>query len=60
MGSYVESNLIKDEQVQYEGKISIWSLLPKILLGSLLLLFYGVGLIFWASAAITYFNVSSG
>jgi uncharacterized membrane protein YdbT with pleckstrin-like domain len=56
MGSYVESNLIKDEKVQYEGKTSIWSLLPKILLGLILLPFYGVGLLFWASAAITYFT----
>ena len=33
MGSYVELNLTEDEKVQYEGKISLWSLLPKILLG---------------------------
>lgn len=56
MGSYVESNLIKNEKVQYEGKTSIWSLLPKIVLGLILLPFYGIGLLFWASAAITYYT----
>lgn len=56
MGSYIESNLIRDEKVQYEGKTSTWSLLPKILLGLILLPFYGIGLLFWASAAITYFT----
>jgi uncharacterized membrane protein YdbT with pleckstrin-like domain len=56
MGLYVESNLIKDEKVQYEGKISVWSLLPKILLGLMLLPLYGIGLILWVSAAITYYT----
>jgi uncharacterized membrane protein YdbT with pleckstrin-like domain len=56
MGSYVDSNLIKGEEVQYEGKTSIWSLLPKILLGLLLLPFLGLGLLLWISAAITYYT----
>ncbi|MBA6254409.1 MULTISPECIES: PH domain-containing protein [unclassified Colwellia] len=56
MGSYVISNLIKDEEVVYEGKTSVWSLLPKILIGLLLLPVYGIGLIFWASAAIAYYT----
>jgi uncharacterized membrane protein YdbT with pleckstrin-like domain len=56
MGSYIESNLIRDEQVQYEGKISIWSLLPKMLLGLILLPFFGIGLILWISAVITYYT----
>lgn len=56
MGTYVESNLIKDEKVQYEGKTSVWSLLPKILLGLILLPFYGIGLLLWISAAITYYT----
>ena len=56
MGSYVKSNLIKGEEIQYEGKTSVWSLLPKILIGLLLLPAYGIGLIFWVSAAITYYT----
>lgn len=54
MASYVETNLIKDETIEYEGKTSIWSLSPRILFGLILLPFYGIGLLFWISAAITY------
>jgi uncharacterized membrane protein YdbT with pleckstrin-like domain len=53
MGSYVEGTLIKDEKVIYTGKISIWSLLPLLILG-LILLPFGIGLIFWIAAAIRY------
>jgi len=56
MISYVESNLIKDETVQYIGKISVWSLLPKILIGFILLPFFGIGVVVWASAAIDYYT----
>ena len=56
MGSYVETNLIKGEGIQYEGKTSIWFLLPKILLGLLLLPLNGIGLLLWISAAITYYT----
>lgn len=53
MGSYVEGTLIKDEKVIYEGKISIWSLLPLIILG-LLFITIGVGVLFWIAAALRY------
>jgi uncharacterized membrane protein YdbT with pleckstrin-like domain len=56
MASYVESNLINGEEIKYLAKVSKWSLLPKILLGIVLLPFWGVGLIFLASAAITYYT----
>lgn len=56
MGSYVESNLIKNEKVRYKGKISVWSLLPGILLGLILLPLLGLGLLLWISAAITYYT----
>lgn len=56
MASYVEQNLIKDEKVQHLGRVSLWSLLPKILLGLLLLPLYGLGLIFLVAAAITYYT----
>lgn len=62
MVTYIESNLIKDEQVKYEGKTSVWSLLPKILLGLILILlhFHGIGilggLLLWIAAAISYYT----
>ena len=56
MASYVESNLINGEEIKYLAKVSKWSLLPKILLGIVLLPFWGIGLIFLASAAITYYT----
>ena len=56
MASYVESNLIAGEEIKYLAKVSKWSLLPKILLGIILLPFWGIGLIFLASAAITYYT----
>lgn len=54
MASYVENTLIKDEKIIYEGKISLWSLLPMILLGLILLPFAFVGLLFWLAALIRY------
>lgn len=56
MASYVESALTKGEQVVYQGKVSIWSLVPLLLLGLIFLAFYGLGLLFWAAAAIRYFT----
>lgn len=54
MASYVESALTKGEQVVYQGKVSIWSLAPLLLLGLIFIAFYGLGLLFWAAAAIRY------
>ena len=56
MALYIEENLIKDEVIKYKGKTSVWSLLPKVLLGLILLQFYGIGLLLWVSAAITYYT----
>lgn len=56
MASYVEGALTKGEQVVYQGRVSIWSLAPTLLLGLLLLALYGLGLLFWAAAAIRYFT----
>ena len=54
MASYIEGALIKDEVIQYEGRISLWSLTHLIVLGILLLPLYGVGLILLAMAFIRY------
>ncbi len=56
MASYVESALTKGEQVVYQGKVSIWSLVPLLLLGLVFLMFWGLGLLFWIAAAIKYFT----
>ena len=55
MGSYVSQNLINDEIVKYEGKVSLWSLLPLGLVG-LILLPFGIGVLFWVLAAIRFFT----
>ena len=56
MASYVEGALTKGEQVIYQGKVSIWSLVPLLLLGLVFLAFWGLGLLFWIAAAIRYFT----
>lgn len=53
MSSYVNSVLVPGETVLYEGRISVWALLPRILLG-LALLVVVVGLFFLLSALIAY------
>lgn len=54
MGSYVESTLIGDEKVIYQGKVSVWSLSPLIVLGLLTIWLWGLGLLFWLAALIRY------
>lgn len=56
MGRYIETALTKDEEVIYEGKVSLWSLLPLFLLGLVTLSFLGIGFLFWIAAAIRYFS----
>ena len=56
MGSYIESALTKGEKVVYQGKTSIWSLMPLVVLGLLFLGLFGIGLLFWIAAAIRYFT----
>ena len=54
MSSYVQNVVGKGEKVEYEGQVSLWSLLPFFLLGLVLLPVYGLGLIFWIYAFLTY------
>ncbi len=54
MSSYVESVIGSGEKVEYEAQVSIWSFLPLFFLGLLLMLFYGLGLVFWAIAILRY------
>jgi uncharacterized membrane protein YdbT with pleckstrin-like domain len=54
MASYVEGALVKDEKVVHIGRVSLWSLSGLILLGLILLPFFGLGLIPWIMAYIRY------
>ncbi|MDF1486640.1 hypothetical protein PY257_15885 [Ramlibacter sp. H39-3-26] len=54
MASYVQNTLIKDEKIIYEGKTSIWSLIPLFVVGLIFLPFLGLGLLFWIAAVIRY------
>ncbi|MFC7515063.1 PH domain-containing protein [Herbaspirillum sp. GCM10030257] len=56
MASYVESILSKNEKITYEGRISLWSLAPNIILGVLLLPAMGAGLIFLVLAWLKYIS----
>ena len=56
MASYVEGALTKGEQVIYQGKVSIWTLSPLIIIGLILFFDWGIGLLFWIAAAIKYFT----
>lgn len=51
---YIVENLLKNEEIQYEGTISVWALLPSIILGVLLLPAWGIGILFILSAFVTY------
>lgn len=60
MASYVENVLSRGEKVVYQGKVSVLSLAPMMLLGLFFVAQMGylivVGLGFWAVAAIRYFT----
>lgn len=60
MSSYIESVLSNNEKVLYSAKVSVWSLLPLLALGLLLLPFYGLGLLFWLAAYIRYKTTELG
>jgi uncharacterized membrane protein YdbT with pleckstrin-like domain len=48
MSSYIQETLISGEEVVYQAKVSIWVLLPKVLLGALFVL---VGIIVLVSGS---------
>lgn len=52
--SYVSGVLSKEERVVYQGRVSIWSLLPLFLVGLVFLGAYGLGVLFWVAAAVRY------
>jgi len=54
--SYVESALTSGENVLHIGKTSLWSMLPLFILGVVTLPLFGLGLLFFISAAIRYYT----
>lgn len=60
--SYVERNLLSGEQVLYRAKLSWWGM-KGLLLGSLLVIFYGLGLLIlgwlWLSRRASEFAVTN-
>jgi uncharacterized membrane protein YdbT with pleckstrin-like domain len=54
MASFIKGALIPGEKILYEGHISLWHLVPLMLLGAALLVVFGIGLIFWLIAFIRY------
>ena len=47
MASYVQTALINNESVFYQGKVSLWSLTPYFVIGLFTLPLFGLGLLFW-------------
>ncbi len=56
MGKYINSQLINNEKVIYEGQTSLLSQWPLLLLGIITVAIGGLGLIFFALIAIRYFT----
>jgi len=54
--SYIQSTLIKDEEVTYQAQISKWSLLPLIILGIFTIPLMGLGFLFLVSAYLRYIS----
>jgi uncharacterized membrane protein YdbT with pleckstrin-like domain len=52
---YVQETLVSGEEVVYEGKISVWSLLPKLIIGVLFLIFALSSSIYLAVVSIVFF-----
>ena len=56
MSSYIESVISPGEEVAYEAKVSLWSMLPLFIIGLVLLPLFGIGLIFWIVAGLRYIS----
>ena len=56
MSTYIDSVINANENVEYQARVSPWSLLPLLMLGLLTLPLFGVGLVFWAIAALRYWT----
>jgi uncharacterized membrane protein YdbT with pleckstrin-like domain len=56
MASYINNVLGRDEKITYEAKISIWSMLPLLILGFITIWFFGLGIIFFIAAYLKFIS----
>lgn len=56
MGSYIKKSLMENENILYEAKVSLWSLLPLIIIGVVTLGLFFIGVIFLLWAFIRYIS----
>ena len=56
MKCYIEGALIQNEKLEYVGKLSIWPLMPSILLGGLIQLVVIGSIIAWGSQFLDFLN----
>ena len=56
MASYIQGALTNGETIEYQAKISIWSLAPLIVLGVLTISLMGIGLLFFLAAYLKYIS----
>lgn len=54
MSAYIDSVIGAGEKVEYQARVSIWSMLPLFILGFVFIWVYGLGLIFWIIAVLKY------
>ncbi|MGN6500840.1 MAG: PH domain-containing protein [Tsuneonella sp.] len=59
MGSYIDTTLNDGEIVRYEGKVSVWSLMGRIILGVITLPIF-IGPIFWLVAFLRWWTTELG
>jgi uncharacterized membrane protein YdbT with pleckstrin-like domain len=52
--SYLSKTLGPNEEVLHEASISLWTQIPLLVLGLILLPVFGIGLLFWLMAYISY------
>lgn len=56
MANYINNVLGRDEKITYEAKISIWSMLPLLILGFITIWFFGLGIIFFIAAYLKFIS----
>ncbi|MFY2645690.1 MULTISPECIES: PH domain-containing protein [Achromobacter] len=54
--SYVQNSLMPREHVVYQGQLSIWCMVPSIIVGTILLAAYGLGLLVFLLLYIRYIS----
>ena len=53
MSKYIQNNLMKDEEIIYDGKVSMWPMLPAIIIGLLLIWTVIIPVLLWIAAFVS-------